>query len=107
MNVCSATAGGITVPCQDTTPLFGCIGDFVWNDLDADTVQDGGAETGIAGVTLNLYRDVNGNGMLDGGDTLIATQTTNGSGVYQFTGLLAGKYIVDVVERHRARPATC
>ncbi len=73
VNVCSVTASGLTVPCQDTTTLFGCIGDFVWNDLDADTVQDGGAETGIGSVTLNLYVDLNGNGSIDGCDAVVAT----------------------------------
>jgi uncharacterized repeat protein (TIGR01451 family) len=97
VNTCSAFSSGITVKCQDTTPLFGCIGDFVWNDLDGDTVQDGGPETGIPGVMLNLIRDANGNGLIDGGDPIIGTQTTNGGGIYRFNGVLAGNYIVDVV----------
>ncbi|HVP75836.1 MAG TPA: SdrD B-like domain-containing protein, partial [Gaiellaceae bacterium] len=96
VNNCTATAVGVTVKCKDTTPLNGCIGDFVWYDLDGDGIQDGGPETGISGVTLNLYRDVNGDGILDGGDTLITSQNTNGSGNYKFLGLLADKYIVDV-----------
>jgi hypothetical protein len=88
---------GVTVPCKDTTPLNGCIGNLVWYDLDGDGIADGGPETGIAGVTLDLYRDVNGDGLLDGGDVLVASQGTNGSGGYQFFGLLANTYIVDVV----------
>jgi hypothetical protein len=96
-NICAATALGTTIPCADTTTLFGCIGDFVWNDLDADTVQDGGPETGISSVSLNLYSDLNGNGLIDGGDSVIATQATDGSGIYHFYGLEAGSYVVDVV----------
>ena len=97
LNICSATAVGITVGCQDTTPLYGRIGDFVWNDIDGDTIQDGGPEVGIPGVTVNLYVDLNGNGIVDGADAVIATQVTNGSGGYLFLGVPAGTYVADVV----------
>ena len=40
LNVCEATAVGITVKCPDLTPLFGRIGDLVWNDTDCDGVQE-------------------------------------------------------------------
>ncbi|MCP2728673.1 SdrD B-like domain-containing protein, partial [Limnofasciculus baicalensis] len=97
LNTGEVSALGEKKPIQDITPLYGKIGDFVWKDLDGDGVQDGGAETGISGVTLNLYKDANGNSIIDGGDTIVATQTTNASGGYLFTGLLGGNYIVDVV----------
>ncbi len=97
VNTGTATADGTTVPFSSTTPLYGKIGDFVWYDIDGDGVQDGGAETGFSGVTLNLIKDNNINGIIDGGDTTIATATTNASGLYLFTGVLAGNYLVDVV----------
>ncbi|MBY0280139.1 hypothetical protein K2Z84_32805 [Candidatus Binatia bacterium] len=96
LNVCSASALGVTVGCRDTTPLYGRIGDFVWLDVDGDGVQDGGAETGIGGVTINLYTDLNGNGVIDGGDSIVATKVTSAAGAYLFTGVPAGKYVVDV-----------
>ena len=98
LNECSASAVGVSLECSDTTPLAGCIGDFVWKDLNGNTLQDGGAETGIASVTVELYLDGNGDGLLDGGDTLLDTETTNGSGLYKFLGVLAGQYIVNVVD---------
>lgn len=98
LNTCSAAAIDTTVQCQDTTPLYGRIGDFVWHDLDGDAVQDGGAEVGIAGVTVNLIVDLNGNGIVDGGDAVIASQVTDANGGYLFTGVPAGTYIVDVVD---------
>jgi hypothetical protein len=52
---------------------------------------------GIANVTLNLYLDANSNSIIDAGDSIITTQTTDANGNYLFTGLLAGSYIVDVV----------
>ncbi|HAG80643.1 MAG TPA: hypothetical protein DCL61_05615, partial [Cyanobacteria bacterium UBA12227] len=98
LNTGKVSALGEEKPIQDVTPLYGRIGDFVWKDLDGDGVQDGGLETGISGVTLNLILDANGNGIIDGGETIVSTQTTNASGGYLFTGLLGGNYIVDVVD---------
>jgi protocatechuate 3,4-dioxygenase beta subunit len=74
------------------------IGDYVWADIDADGVQDG-SETGINGVTVWLYWDENGDGVLDDGEMLVDTTETlaNGfDGYYEFTGLPSGDYIVKV-----------
>jgi hypothetical protein len=61
------------------------LGDFVWQDLDADGIQDPN-EPGIGAVTVNL---------LDGNGNLLATTTTAPDGSYQFTGLVPGDYIVE------------
>ena len=63
------------------------LGNFVWHDLNADGVQDAD-EPGIVGATVNLKKD----GVLTG-----ATATTNGSGIYAFTGLTPGNYSVQFV----------
>ncbi|HEY8504511.1 MAG TPA: SdrD B-like domain-containing protein, partial [Gemmataceae bacterium] len=65
----------------------GSIGDYVWDDADADGVQDAG-ETGLSDVTVNLY---NGSGVLLGSDL------TDSSGFYSFSGLSAGTYEVEFV----------
>ncbi len=63
------------------------LGDYVWHDIDNDGFQDAN-EPGIAGVTLLLYQDNNGNGVFDSGsDTLVDTTDTDASGRYLFTGL--------------------
>ncbi len=93
----------ITAGQDDTSADFGyqqqnaSIGDFIWNDLDGDGVQDGG-EPGIGGVTVDLIADLNGNGEKDDGEPVLATDTTDGSGAYDFTGLTAGNYIVEVTD---------
>ncbi|MCK5145694.1 hypothetical protein KAR48_03000, partial [bacterium] len=69
-----------------TSPT-GSIGDYVWHDEDGDGNQDSG-ESGIGSVTVNLKQ---------GGST-IATQATSSGGGYDFTGLAAGTYVVDVDE---------
>ena len=60
------------------------LGDFVWLDADTDGAQDGG-ETGIDGVTVELYDDAN---------HLLDSTTTAGGGLYQFTDLVKGDYVV-------------
>ncbi len=64
----------------------GSIGDTVFNDLNANNIQDPG-EPGIGNVPLNVI-DSNGN--------VVGTTTTNSNGNYNFPNLLAGQYRVAV-----------
>ena len=74
------------------------IGDFVWNDVNNNGLQDTG-ESGIGAVTVQLWRPGSDNVIGGSGsavDTLAATTTTDGTGAYSFVGLTAGKYFVTV-----------
>ncbi|MDZ4865542.1 MAG: SdrD B-like domain-containing protein [Gemmatimonadota bacterium] len=64
-------------------PPTGEIGDFVWNDANANGIQDAG-ELGIPGLTVTLSGAAS------------ATTTTGPAGDYLFTGLTAGSYTVTV-----------
>ena len=55
----------------------------VYNDDDLDAVLDGG-ESGVAGVTVYLYIDNDGDGLIDPEDTRIQTTTTDVNGDYVF-----------------------
>ena len=98
--LCTACVGG---PASDGEvedhPVFiqqfYTLGDYVWNDADADGVQDAG-ETGINDVTVDLYA-----GPCDSLDAssapLQSTTTSSHNGVdgwYEFTDLSAGSYCV-------------
>ncbi len=63
----------------------GTIGDFVWNDINNNGVQDAG-EPGVQGVTVTLYGS--------DGITVLGTMLTDASGFYQFANLTAGSYSV-------------
>ncbi|MCV3217353.1 hypothetical protein OGM63_28245 [Plectonema radiosum NIES-515] len=76
------------------------IGDRVFNDTDGDGVEDAG-EGGFANVTVALYRDINGNGVIDATDPQLAIQTTDANGNYDFTGLIFGNYIVKVTDTNQ------
>jgi hypothetical protein len=61
----------------------GVIGDFIWNDLNGNGLQDDG-EPGISDVLVYLEDE---QGVID-------MTTTDSQGHYEFTGLCAGRYFV-------------
>jgi len=65
----------------------GAIGDFVWDDLNHNGIQETG-ELGIDNVTVNLLNSV---------DVIIATASTGPGGFYQFTGLAPGDYSLSIL----------
>ena len=86
------------------------IGDTIWLDIDKDGNGPAGPNgTGVGdnsdtdepvfeGVTVTLFNDVNGDGLLDAGDDVVGTTITDENGQYLFTGLPDGKYIVQVTD---------
>jgi hypothetical protein len=64
------------------------VGNFVWNDLDRDGVQDAG-EPGIAGVVVQMWNSAR--------NVLLDSATTNASGIYTLQAPGAGDYRVRVV----------
>ncbi|HOO20846.1 MAG TPA: SdrD B-like domain-containing protein, partial [Kiritimatiellia bacterium] len=62
------------------------IGNFVWNDLDGDGVQDGGSETGMPGVVVTLY---------GASSNVVGVTTTSVAGAYSFTNLPTGSYFLE------------
>lgn len=71
------------------------LGDYVWNDADADGVQDAD-ETGINGVLVDLYAGAC-DSLTPSSTPLQSTTTSSHNGVdgwYEFAGLNAGPYCV-------------
>ncbi|NJN72124.1 MAG: hypothetical protein HC799_04555 [Limnothrix sp. RL_2_0] len=64
------------------------VGDYVFEDVDADGIQDAG-ESGIANTTVNL--------LSADGSTIIATTTTDANGKYEFE-VIPGDYKVQFVQ---------
>jgi hypothetical protein len=72
-------------------PLTGSLSGFVYVDSDNDGVKDSG-EQALAGVTIRLWgKDIFGTAI----DT---TTTTDATGAYRFTGILAGGYVIEEVQ---------
>lgn len=75
---------GSPVDTVDFGYAFGAtIGDRIWNDLDADGIDD--AEPGLGSVEVLLT----GNGVS-------LSDTTDGNGAYSFTGLTPGEYTITI-----------
>ncbi len=73
---------------------YASIGNWVWRDMNADGIQSGGAETGINGITVNLYQPGPDGNPGGGDDVSMGTTTTAGGGLYSFTNLVPGDYFV-------------
>ena len=81
----SEVVEGSPVDLVIATPAPVSLGDFVWEDRNADGIQDAG-ESGVAGVTVHLF-DISGN--------LIDSTVTDASGLYLFSELVPGDYAVE------------
>lgn len=68
----------------------GSIGDYVWKDLNGNSLQDDG--TGLANVKVILSVDLNGDGTSD----YVTFDLTDPLGYYSFTNLPAGTYTVSL-----------
>ncbi len=82
------------------TDVAGTIGNLVFEDVNENGMFDVG-DGPLAGVSVDLIRDSNFNGLWDTGEPIIATTTTTNAldgfnGNYQFTGLPSGNYLVHV-----------
>lgn len=81
-----ADGGCILLIDSDPSHYYGIelasIGNFVWEDIDGDGVQDTG-EPGVKNVSAKLYDD---------GDNLIASTNTDANGYYYFNNLWPGDY---------------
>jgi len=72
------------------------IGSTVFADYNNNAMQEMG-EPGIPTVTLFLYQDANGDGLITGAETTpIAMTVTDGLGDYVFQGLAPGMYQVGI-----------
>jgi hypothetical protein len=72
----------IPTPTFTPTPVPATIGDYVWEDLNENGLQDGD-EAGFPGILVELYRTDN---------SLVASMMTDGNGFYLFTDLAPGDY---------------
>jgi hypothetical protein len=74
------------------------LGNVVFLDVNKNGVYDAGIDSGISGVSLSLFADTNKNGVYDEGTDLAITYTdTNNNGVYDpGTDVVGGSTILTV-----------
>lgn len=73
---------------------FGSIGDFVWQDLNNNGIQDSG-EPGLSGILLTL---------IDNQGATVATIETSDDGEYTFTDLTPGTYTIELSQNGSFAP---
>jgi hypothetical protein len=82
------------------TMLLGSISGQLWHDAQADGSYDPINEAGLAGVSVSLMRDTNGNRTWERGEPIAATTTSDRGGRFLFSGVPAGDYLVTVSDTH-------
>ncbi|NJN65929.1 MAG: hypothetical protein HC884_04035 [Chloroflexaceae bacterium] len=76
------------------------LGNRVWHDRNNNGAMEPD-EHGISNVIVHLYRDSDGNEVLEGGETIpIASMMTNDNGYYLFDYLRPGLYLVELAEEN-------
>jgi uncharacterized repeat protein (TIGR01451 family)/fimbrial isopeptide formation D2 family protein len=79
----------------------GAIGDRVWYDRNGNGLQDGGAESGLAGIEVALWADLTGSGTY----AAVTNARTDVSGFYLFEHLPVGAFRVTVSASDTNLPA--
>ena len=71
------------------------VGNYVWEDANANGVQDV-SESGIDGVVVTLYEDTNANGVANpgSGDNVYGWTVTANDGLYLFSDFPTGDYFI-------------
>lgn len=90
-----------TIPFETPPPTCaGCpfvpfeITGTVFKDLDGNGALNG-SEVGFGGITVNLYEDANGNGTYESGtDPFIGSTTTDANGDYSLVGQISTEHLV-------------
>ncbi len=102
-NVTDISATAPPGDCSDPESASALVADVntvsgqVWDDVDFDGVLDGG-ETGLSGITVNMYYDADADGVLETSDILIQTTTTDGSGNYSFQFATTASLLVEITQ---------
>ncbi len=90
----SAKVKGKVGPMNQSGAIPSVIAGHKYQDVSGNGMSADDLSHPVSGWGINLYNDVNGNGKLDGSDTLAASTTTGADGSYAFNGIAAGKYVV-------------
>jgi uncharacterized repeat protein (TIGR01451 family) len=72
---------------------FAIVGDLVYHDIDRSGGFNPG-EPGIPNITVWLYNDSDGNGRIDGADSILRIASTDANGLYALRGVSPGNYTV-------------
>ena len=78
---------------QPSATLYSTINGTVYNDLNGGGTNYAGI-AGLAYVTVELFQDVNTNGVVVTGDPIMGSTTTDANGNYSFAAVSPGHYVI-------------
>ncbi|QRM88741.1 T9SS type A sorting domain-containing protein [Lacinutrix sp. WUR7] len=88
---------GVDFGINEEEVLMYTISGVVWDDNNRDGIHDA-TEMPLPGILVNLFNDVNENGILDAGDEYLETQSTSSTNPnYIFNNVTAGSKIVNAI----------
>jgi uncharacterized repeat protein (TIGR01451 family) len=78
---------------QPSATLYSTISGTVYNDLNGGGTNYAGI-AGLAYVSVELFQDVNTNGVVVTGDPIMGSTTTDANGNYSFAAVSPGHYVI-------------
>lgn len=87
------TNGNLTADCGFYPTMT--VGDTIWEDKNADGIQDAG-ESGLSGSVVTITGADGVSAVYDATGKLVNSVTTGADGTYQFTQLIPGTYSIHV-----------
>ena len=78
---------------QPSATLYSTISGTVFNDLNGGGTNYAGI-AGLAYVSIELFQDVNTNGVVVTGDPIMGSTTTDANGNYSFAAVSPGHYVI-------------
>jgi hypothetical protein len=78
-----------------TQIVFYNVSGVVFDDDNANGLNEG--EAGLNGIEVKMYNDANANGVLELGEVLTATTTTDSNGAYTFSQIMLNHVIIEVI----------
>ena len=84
---------------MNTTPVhntFSILNNYIWSDTNKNGIQDNN-ESGINGLTVNLYNSLDCTGAIFNTTTTINGGLAHQDGFYQFVNLPSDNYCIEVI----------
>lgn len=73
----------------------GAIGNYIWNDVNEDGIQNESSADGMNGIVVNLYDNANPNTIFS--TTITANDVNGNPGYYLFDQIPPGDYFIEVI----------
>lgn len=94
----------LSFPSDCASIVTGAISGTVFTDSNANDTHDTG-ETGLQDISVTLYSDINSDGSVDAGDTIVRIAYSDTNGDYSFSNLPDGNYLLLVDSSDTDLPA--